>query len=69
MGFEVKKTEHAGPKKGNGAFWGSKRIAKRESSKIRRRTGKLEIKRADLKEGALRRAERDLTIVNEWPED
>jgi len=24
MGYEAKKTEHAGPKKGNGAYWGAK---------------------------------------------
>ena len=43
MGYEVKKTEHAGPKRGNGAYWGPKKIAKAESSKIRRRNWKHEI--------------------------
>jgi hypothetical protein len=34
------KTEHCGPKKGNGAYWGRKRAAKKESSKARRRQAK-----------------------------
>jgi hypothetical protein len=37
LGFEAKKTEHAGSKKGRGAFWGYKRDAKRQSNKVRRR--------------------------------
>jgi hypothetical protein len=32
----MKKTEHAGAKKGRGAYWGLKRDAKRESNKGRR---------------------------------
>jgi hypothetical protein len=31
----MKKTEHAGAKKGRGAYWGLKRDAKRESNKGR----------------------------------
>ena len=30
------KTEHAGPKKGNGAYWGRKKVAKKVSNKKRR---------------------------------
>jgi hypothetical protein len=44
MGYEAKKTEHAGPKKGNGAYWGPKQDAKKESNKIRRRNAQRSIK-------------------------
>ena len=40
MGYEAKKTEHAGAKHGTGAYWGRKKDAKKESRKIRRRLGK-----------------------------
>ena len=36
MGYEAKKTEHCGPKRGNGAYWGYKWEAKKESNRIRR---------------------------------
>jgi hypothetical protein len=29
MGYEAKKTEHSGPKRGNGAYWGYKCQAKK----------------------------------------
>ncbi len=45
MGFEVKKTEHGGPKHGHG-FWGRKADAKRQSSRTRRRLQAQEIRRA-----------------------
>lgn len=32
----MKKTEHVGPKRGCGAYWGFKREAKRDSNKTRR---------------------------------
>jgi hypothetical protein len=38
MAYKVKKTEHAGSKKGCGAYYGRKRDAKRESTRTRRRT-------------------------------
>jgi hypothetical protein len=44
MGYEAKKNQHAGPKKGNGAYWGPKQDAKRESNKIRRRNARRSIK-------------------------
>ena len=31
MGYEAKKTEHAGPKHGNGAYWGYRWDAKKEN--------------------------------------
>lgn len=39
MAYEIKnrKTEHAGAKKGKGAYWGRKKDAKKESNKERRR--------------------------------
>mgnify|MGYP003149324689 CR=1 FL=1 len=36
------KTEHCGAKKGNGAYWGRKKEAKKLSNKARRRAGKKE---------------------------
>lgn len=40
MGYEAKKTEHNGSKKGNGAYWGLKADAKRESNRHRREDDK-----------------------------
>lgn len=40
MAGRVKKAEHAGPKKGRGAYWGRKADAKRESNKVRREGAK-----------------------------
>lgn len=37
MGYEVTKSEHAGPKRGEGAYYGRKSAAKRGSKKERRR--------------------------------
>jgi hypothetical protein len=42
MANEAKKTEHAGAKKGCGAYWGRKKDAKRESRRARRETDKKE---------------------------
>ena len=39
MAYKAKKTEHAGAKKGRGAYWGRKRDAKLESKKARRAEG------------------------------
>jgi hypothetical protein len=33
MGYEAKKTEHSGPERGNGAYWGYKWEAKKESNR------------------------------------
>ena len=44
MGYEAKKTEHSGSKRGNGAYWGYKWEAKKESSRIRRENWKREIR-------------------------
>jgi hypothetical protein len=46
MGYEAKKTEHSGPKRGNGAYWGYKWEAKKESNRIRRENAKREIRAA-----------------------
>jgi hypothetical protein len=40
MAGNAKKTEHAGPKKGRGAYWGRKAEAKRESNRLRRENAK-----------------------------
>ena len=44
VGYEAKKTEHSGPKRGNGAYWGYKCEAKEESNRIRRENWKREIR-------------------------
>jgi hypothetical protein len=44
MGYEAKKTEHSGAKHGEGAYWGRKKDAKKESDKMRRRNSKQEIR-------------------------
>lgn len=38
------KTEHAGPKRGQGAFWGRKKVAKKKSSTLRRQNWQREIR-------------------------
>jgi hypothetical protein len=40
MAYRAKQTEHTGAKHGNGAYWGPKTEAKKESNKLRRRQGK-----------------------------
>ena len=39
MAYNAKKTEHAGPKMGRGAFYGRKAAAKEESNRRRREVG------------------------------
>lgn len=46
MAGNAKKTEHAGPKKGRGAYWGRKAEAKRESNKVRRENGKRAVRQS-----------------------
>jgi len=46
MAYEAVKTEHAGPKRGRGAFWGRKSAAKEESNRVRRETDKELIRNA-----------------------
>jgi len=48
MAYNAKKTEHAGPKKGSGAFYGRKVEAKKASNRRRREDDK----RAALSSGA-----------------
>jgi hypothetical protein len=40
MASRAKKTEHTGAKHGNGAYWGPKQEAKKESNTLRRRQWK-----------------------------
>jgi len=40
MGYDAKKTEHAGPKMGHGAFYGRKAFAKKASNRRRREADK-----------------------------
>ena len=49
MGNRAKRTEHSGPKKGKGPYWGRKRWAKRDSAVRRRQDGreKIEEQRRD----------------------
>ena len=58
MGYEAKKTEHAGAKHGNGAYWGRKWEAKKESNHVRRENWKREIRAATDAAGAEGHAER-----------
>lgn len=44
MGSDAKKTEHAGPKRGRGAFYGPKAEAKRQGKRVRRSRWKQEIR-------------------------
>lgn len=46
MGYEAKKTEHSGPKRGTGSSWGYKWEAKKESNRVRRENWKREIRLA-----------------------
>lgn len=48
MGYEANKTEHCGPKPGNGAYWGYKWEAKKESNRIRRENAKREVRDATI---------------------
>ncbi len=45
MANKVRKTEHAGPKRGRGALWGTKSEAKTGSRKLRRRNAQTLIRR------------------------
>jgi hypothetical protein len=47
MASRAKKTEHAGPKKGRGAYYGRKRDAKRDSRKRRRHNDRLAVLKRD----------------------
>ena len=60
MAYQAKKTEHAGAKHGSGAYWGPKKDAKQESSKVRRRNWKREV-RVELTEGAPQQVAREKT--------
>ncbi|MBU2054496.1 MAG: hypothetical protein KKC25_05910 [Proteobacteria bacterium] len=40
MANKAQKTEHSGPKKGSGAYWGRKNAAKKESNRVRREADK-----------------------------
>jgi hypothetical protein len=42
MANQAEKTEHSGPKKGIGAYWGRKKDAKGESNRARRESDKAE---------------------------
>jgi hypothetical protein len=44
MGIEAQKKEHCGPKRGNGAYWGYRWDARKESNRIRRENWKREIR-------------------------
>lgn len=46
MAGRAHKSEHAGPKKGSGAYWGRKADAKRESNKVRRENARLAIRQS-----------------------
>lgn len=61
MAYNAHKTEHTGPKKGNGAFWGPKKIAKHGSNRKRRGDSRREITESSTGlEQALAEAEADV---------
>jgi hypothetical protein len=45
MAGRAHKTEHAGAKRGRGAYWGRKTEAKRESNRLRRENAKRAVRR------------------------
>ncbi len=47
MAHQAKKTEHSGAKKGNGAYWGRKVNAKKESNRVRREDDKKSVQVED----------------------
>ena len=47
MANKATATEHSGAKHGNGAYWGYKRDAKRESNKARRVASRIEVRSSD----------------------
>jgi hypothetical protein len=51
MAYRAKKTEHSGAKQGNGAYWGPKKEAKKESNKLRRHQWKHALLRDDRSRG------------------
>ena len=66
MGYEAKKTEHCGPKRGNGAYWGCKGEAKKESNRIRRENRKREIRVAIQDEPETEEEPRAVEQSKEW---
>ena len=61
MALRARKTEHAGPKKGRGAFYGHKAEAKHDSNRRRREDDKLALAEHDLEpagQAGLNRPER-----------
>jgi len=45
MGTKVVKTEHSGAKHAQGAYYGPKAVAKKQSSRLRRKNAQREIRR------------------------
>jgi len=54
MGSTVKKTGHAGAKHGDGAAWAPKKVAKKESSRMRRKNARRENPRRDFRSRAVK---------------
>jgi hypothetical protein len=48
MAYNAKKTEHAGPKRGSGAYYGRKAVAKKASNRRRREDDRDAVSAADL---------------------
>jgi hypothetical protein len=53
MAYNARKTEHAGPKKGCGAYYSRKALAKQASNRRRRDTDKREVKKPRDSDGEL----------------
>jgi hypothetical protein len=67
MGYEAKKTEHSGPKRGNGAYWVYRWDAKKESNRVRRENAKREV-RAGAADAALEESIWEPQVAVEIPE-
>jgi hypothetical protein len=67
MGQGAKKSEHAGAKKGRGAYWGRKVAAKKESNRARREADKVETEPEN--EGSIGYPISALPPLKRWPEN
>jgi hypothetical protein len=65
MAYKAKKTEHSGAKHGNGAYWGPKADAKKESNRIRRVGSAAEL-RAQFEDACVRDRDLDREVSADW---
>jgi hypothetical protein len=63
MAYNAKKTEHAGPKRGSGSFYGRKALAKKASNRGRREADKQKASTADHETVSLSTSREFLVII------